>query len=427
MRYKRISFWVFIIVFTVFAISICTAGYFLFSTKGSGLVAKRLFAKYFGPGSVAFKKVDGNFARGLSFRELQVENLQYMPAGSIIRIQKLGISFTAFGIEGLRVSVENGRLRMPDSDPMLFYGDVKNSNFTFNMYSKRVGVRQILSLFSGNQSLKKVSGSMSDVDILLKGTVEEPLITGSFIVEELTRNGFLLTNSPGSFSIDIKDMKKATAIEGTLTLKSGSLKGPKTAVINLKESMLVFSGDPKLPTLNIEGTSTVEDVTINIMVKGTFDSPEIKLRSDPSMPEERIMFMLATGKRWGGADESMKQGKITPELACDFIDYFVFSGSSGKFAERFGISEVALKYDDMSRGVSAKKKISKETTVSYGVEQSRSEKEKPSTHTVGGEYKLTENLSVEGKKDIKQKDEDEQVSEESKTNSEVLLKYKKKF
>ena len=97
-------------------------------------------------------------------------------------------------------------------------------------------------------------------------------------------------------------------------------------------------------------------------------------------------------------------------------------------AERFGIRNISVKYDGTSAGIGATKDISSKTAVSYSVEQQQEKEKKPSmSHKVGTEYKITENISIAGEKEIKQNSVTEQAQDKQKTDDKVILKFKKDF
>ena len=140
------------------------------------------------------------------------------------------------------------------------------------------------------------------------------------------------------------------------------------------------------------------------------------------------MVMLATGKRWKGAEASLNNAVISPDLTADFIDYFVFGGMGSKIARQFGISDISLKIDKQTTGIGIKKEVSEKAEISYGIEQSQAKEKEPTvTQKVGGEYKITESVSVEAEKELKQDNETEKTQDKAQTDDKVLIKFKKEF
>lgn len=401
--------------------------YLLFTTSGSSFVVKRVLSSYLKPEKVEIQKTKGNLSETLLFENIECISLKGLPQKSTVKIQKLQVSFTSFNPSGLNLEIENGRLKLPDSEPILFYGSLKNSFFDFNVYARQLQLRELLDLFIENKTPGNISGRISELDIYVKGSSLKPELTGTFLIEEFSRNRFSIDSCPSTFSISVEDVKDSPKVFGEIVLRNGTVSGPKTAIIELQRSRILFSGNPKMPALDIKGISLIEGTKIEIALQGTMDKPELRLSSEPPMPEERLLLMLATGKSWKGAEMSLSQGRVSAELVRDFLDYFVFSGSGDSIAQRLGIDSVSFQYDNQTKGFGVKKAISEKLKASYATEQRSQSKEGESTttHQLGSEYKVTETISVEAEKELKQDNTAEQ--KELPTNDKVILKYKKEF
>lgn len=423
---KKVYFLSMAIVFLL-VVSFALVYYLFFTTSGSSLVVKRVLTSYLKPEKVEIQKTKGNFSETLLFENIECINLKGLPQKSAIKIQKLKASFTSFNPSGLNLEVENGRLKLADSEPILFYGSLKNSFFDLNLYARQMQLKEFLDLFIENKTPGDISGRISELDIYVKGPSLKPELTGTFLIEEFSRNGFSIDSCPASFSVSVEDLKGSPKVFGEVVLHNGTVSGPKTAIIKLQRSRILFSGNPQMPALDIKGISLVEGTKIEIVLQGTMDKPKLRLGSWPPMSEERLLFMLTTGKSWEGAEMSLSQGRVSAELVRDFLDYFVFSGSGDRIAQSLGIDSVSLQYDNQTKGFGVKKAISEKLKASYATEQrSQSEEgESTTTHQLGGEYKVTEAISVEAEKELKQDNTAQQ--KELPTDDKVILKYKKEF
>lgn len=141
------------------------------------------------------------------------------------------------------------------------------------------------------------------------------------------------------------------------------------------------------------------------------------------------MLMLATGKSWKDVEGALDNGVFLQNLTKDFIDYFIFAGKGNRFAQKFGLSELSVNFDNDKNGIAAKKSVTEKLDVGYGVERSKgSEGPKNITQKLEGEYKLNEEISVGIEREIKQKESnrllDEQLNE---NNDKLFLKYKRSF
>ena len=383
-----------LIVLSVFIISFCVY-YFIFTPKGSGLITRWALSKYLDSENIDIKEVDGNLAQTFSYKDIIIKDLKFLPKESILKIKKLDIALISFGPSGLNLNIHNGILSMPGFNTIFFYGTYQKDSFDINVYSKNVGVRETLDLFTQSSNLRKISGMISSFDVYIKGSLLEPQLSGTFEIEELSRDWFSITDCSGSLDIQLKDIKEELKIFGAIFLSKAIVIGPKGTLINLQESKIFFDGDPGKPSFDLKGISTIEGTKINIVLKGTLDKPELELTSEPSLSQERLLVMLATGKGWKGAERSFGSQQLSPDLVADFIDYFAFGGTGARIVKQLGISEISLKLDQNTKGIGIKKDVTTKTGVSYSVEQSQTEqKDATVTQKVGGEYTIHVDVRV---------------------------------
>jgi len=419
------------ILFTLITLILLTISlivYLLFfTTKGSDFVTKFALSNYVSSKNITVKEIEGKFSEQLSYRNIEIKDVKGLPQGSILKIQKLDVFFSDVALEGLNVNIYNGRLKMPGSDTILFYGNYKQGSLALTAYSKHVNIGEILDLFTENRALTSVSGQIYDLDVQAKGTFLQPQLEGTFYIKKLSRTGFTMIDSPGRFSLRLTDIKNKIKLNGEVVFKSAKVFGKKTAVIELDSSKILFSGDPRNPLFDMRGHADVDEVKIDISLKGQIHKPDLKLISQPQAPESKLIIMLATGRSWQAADASLDQKKLSPELAGDFIEYFVFSGSGKRLAKKLGIKDVSLQFDDKVMGIGLKKEVFDKANLTYKIEQSKEQADNPDiTQKIGGSYKITDHISVEGEKELKQ-DTQPKTQEDEKTDGKVLLKYKSQF
>lgn len=425
---KRI--YVVITVIVIFlCVSIILAYYLFFTTLGSRFVISSTFSKHFRPKNINIKTADGSLSKKLTLKDIQLDDLRGFPSGSILKIQELKAYFTSLSASGLHIKVFNGRLKLPGSEPIYFYGDYEGGYLNFNIYSKRADVRYIIDAFSRSEAIKNLSGTINDLDIHVAGSFLKPEFKGEFQIEKFSYANFYMTNCHGFFSISLSDLNGDPKVYGEVNFENGLIYAQKTATIEVEPSKVLFSGIPKNPQLDLKGASIVGKTKIKITLKGAVDKPDLKLASTPPMPEERLLLMLLTGKEWKGAETALSQGQITADIAKDFVDYLLFAGSGVKIAQRYGI-DLSLQYDKQTKGFGVKKAISEKAEASYKFEQPKGQEGKTTaTHQVGGEYKIMENISVgaEKKLEIEKKTEEKQADSETKGEDKIFIKYKKAF
>lgn len=415
-----------IIVFVFFSSSIFC--YFIFTNNGSTFIVKSVLSKYARSKSVNIKKSEGSLARTLVLQDIEIKDLNFLPNGNTVRVQRLESYFTSFSLGGLNAKIHNGRLQLPGSGLIVFHGSLKDGILDGNIYSNGFNIEGFLGLFPASTESKEISGSISSIDIYVKGRLLKPELSGGCHIENLLRSGFSLSNCPVIFNLQLKDFNKGPKLYGRISSESGIISGSKTAVIKLEGSKISFSGDPKKAYLDLKGTSTVEGTKITVVLKGTFDKPELKLTSDPSLPQERLLVMLITGKNWNATEAALAKGQLSPDLVKDFVDYFVFSGSGNKIAQQLGVNDISVTFERDKKGVGVKKEITDKIDASYAVEQSQVKGKIPTTtQKLGGEYKVIEGVSLGAEKELKQDSKTGQSQDQEKPDDKVILKIKKEF
>lgn len=408
-------------------ISLALVYVFAFVTEGSGFIAKLVLSRFTKSKEVNFQEASGSLSQILSLKDVKLENIDGLPQGSIIEIQKLEVYFTALNLKGLNAEIFNGRLITPDSETLLFSGECRDASLDIDIYSKKIDVKELLRLFVAGRRLKRIAGSISNLEINLKGDLFDPQLIGKLQINKFTHKDFSLAECPISFDIILKDIREGLKLHGKLVVNGGSVSGQDTALINLKQSKVLFLGDSKIGLLDIKGSSIVEGVKINITVEGSTEAPDIKLTSEPPMSQERLLIMLATGKSWKSVAAAISKGEISPDLAMDFIDYFVFGGMGSKIAKQLGISELSFKYDSDAKGIQIKKVLTDRIEASYALEQSQQKENKTTSNKFGGEYKVTENIFIGGEKEVKITGPIDNVDSELSADDSAYIKYKKQF
>ncbi|MFH0827253.1 MAG: translocation/assembly module TamB domain-containing protein [Candidatus Omnitrophota bacterium] len=393
--------------------------FFLFTTPGSIFLVKSIISKYAQSGHPDIAGGVGSLSRSLVLQDMEIDDSKLLPSGSILKVQKLELYFTSLNLEGLQVKVDNGRLQLSRSGLVLFYGTLQNNLLDFNLYAQNVHLSEV-------PGLKKMSGTVDKIDFYVKGRLLQPRFNGTCQIARLERDSFSLSDCPLSFNVQLKAFKKEPELQGSVFTESGEISGPKTAIIQMKESKISFSGVFKKAALNLKGISEVDGTKISAELKGTLDEPELKLVSDPPLPQERLMVMLMTNKGWKGAEDIFSKGGLSPDLARDFIDYFVFSGSGSKVAQRFGITGFSITLDEQKKGLGIKKEITEKIDATYAIEQSQEKEEPPATtQRIGAELKITESISVGAEKELRQEAETDTAQQQP--NDKVILKIRKEF
>ncbi len=138
-----------------------------------------------------------------------------------------------------------------------------------------------------------------------------------------TEDSFLVRGNLARGSI-VADMRVGGTLANPLPDGSASIKY-LTAALPLSK-LTIQSGIARLtpatgldPILDIRGTSKVSNYDVNIYVYGAVSAPQILLTSEPPLPENEIMTLLATGTTTAGlGDGSTAQTKAMQLLIEEF-------------------------------------------------------------------------------------------------------------
>ncbi|HWL54413.1 MAG TPA: translocation/assembly module TamB domain-containing protein [Chthoniobacteraceae bacterium] len=120
------------------------------------------------------------------------------------------------------------------------------------------------------------------LDIAIKTT--EP-----FIVRSNLANGRIYTN------LQVGGTGLAPTLEGIASIR-GFVASLPFSTLNIDYGYVYFTaGDPFNPTLDISGTSRLRNYNIHAYIYGTAENPETVFTSQPPLPQEEIVALLATG------------------------------------------------------------------------------------------------------------------------------------
>ena len=337
----------------------------------------------------------GSIAQGWSCSDLRIENPRGFPHGSLMTVQQMELG-PSLRPQTIRL-IQNGKLQLLLSDPILFSADQRDGQLALYLYAGMVDAQEVWSLLPGHDPASKAPGMLTDVNLQLESLWTQPTVSGRFRLTQLVRKRFTLTNCPGLISLTVRELLTEPHLSGSIVLTGGTVRLPHTEV-KLERGKLLFASTPPDPSLDVRGLAMVEGITIRLALKGTINTPKLEVTSIPSLSEEQLLIMLATGRRWKGAEAVLTEGEVSSDLVNDFVDYLLFNGQGSKLARRIGLSDLSLIYDPRTGGVGAKTEFFNRVGAKYEVAPSEdSVPEQPAlyTHTVGAEYKIDEEAAVE--------------------------------
>lgn len=126
-----------------------------------------------------------------------------------------------------------------------------------------------------------------------------PLRDWKFDVAIKTKDPFMirgnLANGGALVDMKLSGTGLEPRIDGSVRLQNVEATLPFSR-LEISQGFLYFNpDDPMNPGLDLQGTSIIRDYTIRVYVYGTANSPEAVFTSEPPLPQEEIISLLATG------------------------------------------------------------------------------------------------------------------------------------
>lgn len=369
------------------------------------------------------------------------------PFAEHVSVQRIEVRWP-FRLEHVQL-IENARIRLPLSEPIVLSGAMRDERVGLSLYAKALDVREVIALLTRAPAWQSVTGTLNEVRLSVMGPWHELAWHGSFRATTLARYDFAVSECPGTLSLTMRGLPKTLESDGDIACQGGVVRSRQT-VASLLPSRVAFRTQPTTASFDVHAISSIGGTSIRIALRGRSDRPDLRLTSTPPLPQGVLLAMLVTGKQWKGATDALTHGVISSDLALDFIDYFVLGGLGSTVAGRFGISGLSLRHNPETNRVGV------ETTlvdkVSVGVELDPSTitgtaqpaaaagqtqpARTPIPYTVGAEYKVNDTTSVrlEGERTVldhtttaTSSTADTEAALGPQTDDTVLLKFKKQF
>lgn len=131
------------------------------------------------------------------------------------------------------------------------------------------------------------------------GVTTEPFRNWTFNVAIKTKDPFKIRGNLAD-GVAISDLKlvgrgDSPALEGTVRIENFTATLPFSR-LEVPYGQLYFSADtPFVPVLDIHGVSVMRDYNIDMYLSGTSEEPVTLFTSEPPLPQEEILALLATG------------------------------------------------------------------------------------------------------------------------------------
>lgn len=378
---------------------------------------------------VQVREIDGNLLKGTTFRNIVINNLLDMPQGTELKIQEVTVNGSLLNWKSVDWEIHNARLFLPNQDPVVLNGRYINQEFDINIFTNGALLSTLVDFWPDWNIRLPKPVSLDAIDLYVRGTVEEPIITGQLVVSRAVFNKFELTGgAPLTLDLRINQRQQDWKLYGVIHIAEGVLICPHS-VLKLSSSHLSFDGNWANPRFDLRALTVIDRVRINLDVQGDLEKPELNLVSDPVFSREELMLMVATGKRWKGVNNLIGTGAVTGDLTKDFIDYIFLAGRGQRFANRYGVYDVSVTLERNRYGISARKSLFEWLDVGYAVEKEADQAARRSQvqQKVDGALKLTDKLSVGVERQMETQFFDQQQTDPTEVKDNYFMRFKTKF
>jgi len=397
----------------------------LLTRWGASFVVRSVVRDIMGAADYKIAGIDGSLGRHLVIKDLEISRFKgRLPQDLIVRISKIDVFFSVPFPKGLNVEIHNGRLILPDSGNVVLDGALQDGVFEGDVFGKDIHLGDVRRFAPAVKELTDLRGLVDRLECHLKVSTQRFAVEGKAHVAEIQGSRFVLQNCPLGF---LWEYAKSNGSRASVGIYGGQLELPHAAIV-LKPGRIILADGPRDVRLDLRGFSQVENVSISIHLQGTLKEPKLRFDSDPSMPQERLLVMLLTGKSWQSAEKSLSEGGVSADLIKDTLDFLFFGGKVTDLAHALGVSDIHLEIDQNKKGVGLGTQITTRARLNYTVSQQDGSSGNVSmTQKAALVYKVADHLSVEGEKEMRSEESIANTTQLPKTNDAVFLKYKQNF
>lgn len=261
----------------------------------------------------------GSLQEGVILKDVVIKGLSYLP-DAVLRIQEVDMHLPLWQPSHAIFRIFNARLLIPNSDPVVFNGRIYEGQVTGNVYAKSVDIHEASRFFTDDETRKYLRGYISNVDLILRGSMFSPRVTGSFLLDTIRYRTAWLSNTVARADLILIPDVRQLQLQGLIGAETGRLLLGNVNML-LATSRLFFQGDVYNPRLEIRLTTRVEDMDIHLTVSGNYLKPQLTVTSDPPMPPQDALRVLMTGNAWSAAAASPFSGVSSGQLSGDFLNY----------------------------------------------------------------------------------------------------------
>ena len=102
---------------------------------------------------------EGSLHEGFVLKDVRIVGLSYLP-NALVRIQEIRVHLPLWDLLHSDFSIFNARIFIPDSDPVVFTGEVYAGQIKGNLYARSGGMSMRPAVFGPTKISKRIYGAL---------------------------------------------------------------------------------------------------------------------------------------------------------------------------------------------------------------------------------------------------------------------------
>jgi hypothetical protein len=396
-------------VLSVILLFSLTFAYLIVTPLGGKILVRCFKQEFLSVGLLHIGHYEGSLHEGFILKDVRIIGLSYFP-DALLRIQEVRVRLPLWDLPHSDFSIFNARISIPDSDPIVFTGEIYAGQIKGNLYAKSVDLHSACRFWALEDIRKNLQGFISDTDITIEGPLSSPKASGHFLADSIRYKSILLTDGFSQLDLTLIPAMDQVQVKGVIIVNSGLVHVRKID-LELSPSKFIFQGDFFDPMIDIHMGARVEDMDFHLTIKGDSLNPQLTVTSDPPMPPQDALRVLFTGNAWSSSTSPF-YGVTSGQLAEDFLNY-------------------SLQDVNENQQLGFKTKLTDNLKLGAEVDQQPLPPGETNTYysrKINGEMDMTEHMSLNVSQQVFSQDsypsyQDAQPEDET----QVYLQYKKRF
>ena len=410
-KFKRPITAIFLTVFFIILLFSLGLAYLIVTPLGGKLLVRYFKQQFVSVGLMHIGHYEGTLQNGFILKDIRIKGLRYIP-DALLRIQEVRVSLPLWDLPHSDFGIFNARIFIPNSDPVVFTGEVYAGQIKGNLYAGSVDLHAVSCFWAGEDLRKNLRGFISNVDVAVQGPLVSPRVSGSFLADNIQYKSIFLTDGFSRLDLTLIPALGQIQVKGEMILDSGLVNVRRTD-LELRTSKFIFQGDAFNPTIDILLGAKVQDMDIHLTIKGTSLNPQLTVTSDPPMAPQQALQVLFTGNAWTSSTSPFN-GVTSSELAENFLNY-------------------SLQNINDQQDLGVKTKLTDNLKLGVEMDQTPLPPGETSTYysrKINGEMDMNDYMSLNVSQEVFPQNRDPSQSAQdaqSAAETEIYLQYKKRF